>query len=93
MAKTELYRSFDGLLNVDTREGYIIYDNGTKDTYTVEWLNVDQDVADIKIRVPKESLPAFDDVAAVSELIDREMYRRGEEAFFRHQEEKYNRGY
>lgn len=36
MAKTELYRSFDGLLNVETREGYIIYDNGTKDTYTVE---------------------------------------------------------
>jgi len=85
MGKTELYRSFDGLLNVDTREGYIIYDNGTKDTYAVEWLNVDQDVADIKIRVPKESLPDFDDVEAVWELIEREMYKRFEEEFFRRQ--------
>ena len=90
MAKTEIYRSFDGLLNADTREGYIIYDNGTKDTYTIEWLNVYQDVADITIRVPKESLPTFDDANAISEMIDREMYRRGEEAFFRMQEERYN---
>lgn len=74
----ELYRSFEGKLGVDTRAGYIIFDNGTKDTYTLEWLSVYNYEPDVTYRVAKNRMPDFDDMDAIMELIEEINHEREE---------------
>lgn len=49
--KKEVYSSFEGKLNVDCQNGYIITE--IKDFYEVEFLSVWQDIPDKKVRIRK----------------------------------------
>lgn len=64
----EVYRSFENVLDVETREGYIIYE--IKEFYEIHFLSVYADVKDDKFRVAKEALNPkdFDNVYKISEL-------------------------
>ena len=66
--KKEIYRSFEGTLNADTRYGYIIYDMG--DLLEIESLSAEMDVQDNYFRIPKSLLPAdkYGDLALIGEL-------------------------
>ena len=52
----EIYRSFEGKLDVDCQDGYIIYE--LKETYQIEYLSVWGKTN--RIRVRKDLLPAED---------------------------------
>ena len=52
----EIYRSFEGKLNVDCQDGYIILE--LKERYQIEWLSVWGKTQ--KIRVKKDLLPVED---------------------------------
>lgn len=56
----ELYRSFEGKLDLGTQSGYIIYDTGG-DTYQIDFLNIEN--GNDRCRVPKTLLSEteFDD--------------------------------
>ncbi len=56
--KKEVYSSFEGKLNVDCQNGYIITE--IKDFYEVEFLSVWQDIPDKKVRIRKKFLPECD---------------------------------
>lgn len=60
----EVFRSFEGKLNLDNRTGYIIYDHD--DFYEVHFLNIDLDIDDSKIRIPKSVEFEFDDLDKIS---------------------------
>lgn len=62
----EVYRSFEGKLNVDQREGYVVYDCG--DVYEIHHLSVYSDVRDSRMRVFKEDLPDLTDTAKIAEI-------------------------
>ena len=52
--KKEIYRSFEGFLNIDNQSGYIIYD--TNEFYEVEFLNVCSDTKTDRVRIRKNLL-------------------------------------
>lgn len=62
----EIYRSFEGKLNVDCQDGYIILE--LKERYQIEWLTVWGKTQ--KIRVKKDLLPVedFGNTSKISEL-------------------------
>lgn len=66
--KKEVYRSFEGMLNVETQVGYIIYE--LSDLYEIELLSVWSEDSTVRFRVPKSLLPAdkFGDEALIGEL-------------------------
>lgn len=68
---TEVYRSFEGKLNADCREGYIISDAG--ELWLVENLSVYTDTPDRKYKLPKSSLTAndFGNAALIAEICTR----------------------
>lgn len=55
--KQEIYRSFEGKLNVENRTGHIIYE--TKDFYEIEFLNIESEKKG-KLRIRKEILDKKD---------------------------------
>lgn len=57
--KKEIYRSFDGMLDVDNPDGYIIYSIGD-DMLEVESISVRPDVVLDRFRVPSVVLPEYD---------------------------------
>ena len=80
----ELYRSFEGLLNIDNPSGYVVYE--LKEWYQVDFLNVYCDVADSKVRFAKDYAPDhWGNAKAIAELDDAvfcgripgQMYYRG----------------
>ncbi len=62
----EIYRNFEGKLNVDCQDGYIILE--LKERYQIEWLSVWGKTQ--KIRVKKDLLPVedFGNEKKISEL-------------------------
>ena len=62
----EVYRSFEGKLNVDQREGYVVYDCG--DVYEIHHIKVDMDVRGSKYRIYKEDLPDLTDNVKIAEI-------------------------
>lgn len=52
----ELYRSFEGKLDVDNQSGYIIYDNKKTNTYEIQFINVTVSKKSEKFRVSKNLL-------------------------------------
>ena len=77
---TELYRSFEGKLNVETQHGYIIYDN--KETYEIEWVSIES-VSSHRCRIPKTLLTEedFPDIEKIAELdyeIGNGVYKNGQ---------------
>ena len=62
----EIYRSFEGKVNVDCQDGYIILE--LKERYQIEWLSVWGKTQ--KIRVKKDLLPVedFGNEKKISEL-------------------------
>lgn len=67
--KREVYRSFEGKLGVDNRDGYIVYES---DNYiTVERLSVYNDAIETCTRIPKTAVTCpLSDGAALAELED-----------------------
>lgn len=63
----EVYRSFDGVLGFEDRDGYIIYD--IKDFYEIHFLSVYLDSKHNKFRVEKSALNNFEDIEKISELL------------------------
>lgn len=68
----EIYRSFDGKLNVDQQDGYILYstdDGGALIEY--EGLSVWQDVRTERARIPADHLPPeqYGDTERIGELV------------------------
>ena len=57
--KKEIYRTFDGMLDVDNTDGYIIYSIGD-DMLEVESISVRPDVVTDRFRVPSNLLPESD---------------------------------
>lgn len=49
--KEVLYKSFDGKLDSNTQNGYIIYDCKSKNTYEIEFLSISNETE--KFRIPK----------------------------------------
>lgn len=62
----EIYRSFEGRLNVEQRWGYIVYDCG--DVYEVDALYVDVNDGDWKVRIYKEDFPDLTDFQKICEI-------------------------
>lgn len=71
----EVYRSFEGKLDVDNQSGYIISE--LKDFYQVDFLSVWQG-RDSKVRIKKELLPEcdFSDIDKITKLTDDIEYGR-----------------
>lgn len=65
----EVYRSFDGLLNAETAQGYIIYE--ISDFYEIHFHSVYANSKSEKYRVAKDSLDQkdFSDICKISEII------------------------
>ena len=62
----EIYRSFEGKLNVNNQSGYIIEEGN--DFYQISFLSVQNDQKDDKIRVSKEIKFDFTDVDKIAEI-------------------------
>lgn len=62
----EIYRSFEGKLDVNNQSGYIIEEGN--DFYQVSFLSVQDDQKDDKIRVSKEIKFDFTDVDRIAEI-------------------------
>ena len=62
----EIYRSFEGKLNVNNQSGYIIEDGN--DFYQISFLSIQDDQKDDKIRVSKEIKFDFTDVDKIAEI-------------------------
>ena len=68
-------------MNVENREGYIIYE--LKAYYEIEFLSVYQGM-DHKLRIPKETKFDFDDIERIGELqLDNENSCRDGQAFYK----------
>ncbi|MFQ7471149.1 MAG: hypothetical protein ACLRML_02515 [[Ruminococcus] lactaris] len=63
--KTELYRSFEGKLNIETQSGYIIYE--ISDYYEIEFVSLGTG-ATSKFRVSKDMQFDFTDKCKIGEL-------------------------
>lgn len=55
--KKEVYRSFEGMLDMDNQNGYVIYE--LKDFFEVHFLSLESN-SDSKVRIRKEFLPEED---------------------------------
>lgn len=64
--KKEIYRSFEGKLDPDTRSGYVIYE--TNNFYEINFLSVYSEIGTQKIRVPKTTKFEFDNLEQISEI-------------------------
>ena len=83
----EIYRSFEGKLDAEKREGYVVYDYGQKyEIHFVSAYSSTSDVNDTRVRIYKEDLPDITDLDKITELMlkinDGSM--RGE-AFYKHE--------
>lgn len=58
MNKKEVYRSFEGKLDVNNQTGYVIYE--LKDFYQIEFLSVWSDAKEDKVRIRKDLLKESD---------------------------------
>jgi len=67
--KKEVYRSFEGKLNVDVQKGYIITE--LDGFYEIEFLTVWSDIGDSRIRIRKEFLSEndFANLEKITELM------------------------
>lgn len=67
----EIYRSFEGKLNVDCQEGYILYTINDGELIEYEGLSVWQDTETERARIPARYLPApeYANTEKISELI------------------------
>lgn len=71
MAKEEIYRSFEGFLNVDQQCGYILYSISDGAMIEYEWLSVWQDASTERARFPAKLLPPseYSNGALLGELV------------------------
>ena len=53
----EVYRSFEGMLDMDNQNGYVIYE--LKNFFEIHFLNIESN-SDSKVRIRKELLPEED---------------------------------
>lgn len=68
----EIYRSFEGKLDMSNQSGYIVYqiENG-KYGYQIESLSIDSEKQEPKIRIMAADAPKdWTDLTAIGELID-----------------------
>lgn len=63
----EIYRSFEGKLDVNNQSGYIIEDGN--DFYQVSFISVWTDQEDRKYRISKEIKFDFTDIDRISEIV------------------------
>lgn len=62
----EIYRSFEGKLNVNNQSGYTIEEGN--DFYQISFLSIQDDQKDDKIRISKEIKFDFTDVDKIAEI-------------------------
>ena len=62
----EIYRSFEGKLDAEKSEGYVVYDCGDK--YELHFLSAYDDVNKSKIRIFKDDLPDVADIDRIGEI-------------------------
>ena len=67
--RTEVYRSFEGKLDVSQPRGYIITQLASSDCYEIEFLSIASPGSQ-RIRVPKELVPDMTDICRLTGLID-----------------------